>query len=938
MTKKVIVEDSFLVSGIMCHQGCGQLIQNALFNLKSKQLPPDAHIQMDAEPQSLGVHRLSLIIESKEQDWPIDQERLHQEFAQQLEDYGFDVSKPETMDDPDKPDWTQWINLGVNLISMTAIIILGLVFPPSILLTVGLTLLSFATSAFSSRAYLLNFFNNIRHQDWANLTNSVALGWFLSLAHSLYHSITMPLAASFSMLFMSFVMPILLIAIINGMDEIKRRVMNKSKKMHLHGINTLFPQMSDQYFAYDLSQDPEALKQLHAELKTSEDLNIGDLAEKNISDLSEPYKKNTLKADMLIRIGPGECFPVDCILVQGRTLIDSSLLTGEPQQEKEPKQPIPAGAINLGPSVIVLATANSYNSTINQLLFRSNRKRESTRTTATPTYFNYLYGGFIVLGIVLSIVIPLSLGLLTFSLAFQNITGILFAVCPCTIGIAQQLPEVLSRYYLNTQGIKLINEEIQNKKIHTLVCDKTGTLTTGNSVVESRHYLSDSLWQRIYLLEKNYGAAHPLAKAICAAYEKTHDDAPLIKDITEVVHDVKHRGLSARVQGKHIQLGSAAYLQDGGIQIPTEHSAFMNEKLAQGCSIVHIAEDNQYAGFIIIQHELRPGVVETLSRFKKQGIRLIMLTGDNQRSAQGFNQRLHSIFEPHELHAEQTPSLKEQFLTDLMRTQQDPTGVWFVGDGLNDAPCSRIISEKGGVSCAMNAQDKVSFFTDLSLNGSLDYLDHQERLTQFLDKNVLQNKWILGYGALAFLAFTLAFSITGIAVSPLIPMLIMVSTTLFTLFNSSRVQHAIQNELEPRTSMVNQFLHSDASLALPISASAFLLTAILIASLSTGGLIFPAIVFSAGILAAVASASLIISAVLAVAFISVGAAFWAHDQYFNTEETAHKEVQAGFQEYKPSPSEMSDLENQYSSLWVKPATENTDYNIGIPFSQRNQLC
>jgi len=158
----------------------------------------------------------------------------------------------------------------------------------------------------------------------------------------------------------------------------------------------------------------------------------------------------------------------------------------------------------------------------------------------------------------------------------------------------------------------------------------------------------------------------------------------------------------------------------------------------------------------------------------------------------------------------------------------NPKGVWFVGDGLNDAPCARIVTEKGGVSCAMTSDDKTAFFTDLSLNGSLDYLFEHNKINRFLKKNVLQNQWLLAYGSIAFLAITVTFSITGIAVSPIIPLLVMASTTLFILFNSSRVQHSIDNALDKKKSWLKQLLASDLSISLLVGASMLLTCGLLI--------------------------------------------------------------------------------------------------------------
>jgi|GEM_PF-1988384 len=882
MVKKIIFQDSYLVSGIMCHQGCGATIKtslNDLEELKQRQLlPADAELIIDAEPQGLGIHRLLLQIESAETSTNTKNNTLlYTEFKNKLDLFGYNTVDSNEVTQKEQSNWVNWLNILVNLLSMATIGVLTLVFPPSILLTCGLTTLSFITTAFTSRQYLINFFHNLKTWDWANMSTTIALGWFLSLSHTLYHSITMPLAASFSMLFMSYLMPILLIAIINGMDEIKRLISNKSKEMRLKGITTLLPQMADSYSTYELTEHmQEQLTELMNSLQEKQSPHATDLSEQIVQLLpiesAKQLRKSALTQGMVLTVHQGDCFPVDCILLNGATLIDAAILTGEPRQGKLPTDFIPAGAINLGSEVLVYAVNDSYNSTVNQLLFNANRAREKDATSTPPYLFTYLYLALIAAGIITSVVIPFSLGILTIPLLLQNITGILFAICPCTLGIAHELPNLLNSYYHQKNGIRLNAEHLNSNttEIHTVVFDKTGTLTTGNSAVDSHEGISDALWQRIYLLEKNYGAEHPLAKAISDFYERTWNSPILFNDMNSVCIDPKNRGLSGLIQGKTIHIGSADFLRHAGIDLPATYTPLIANKLALGYTAIYIAENCQYQGVILIKHEIKSEIVASLTRLKNEGKKLLMLTGDSRLSATGLNQQYDSIFDPDNIIAEQTPQNKEAFLKDLMSKTETPQGLWFIGDGLNDAPSSRIVSEKGGVSCAMKGQDKSAFFTDLSLNGGLDYLFKQRQLKQFLQKIILQNQALLIYSTLAFLAFILTFSAAGIAVSPLIPLCIMVSTTLLTLFNSYRVSCSIEVELSEKISWFKQFLTSDWSIGLIMGAGTLFLTSLLASSLITGTLAVPTLLFTTVGVAAFCSAFMLASCTLLGIVVTLG--------------------------------------------------------------------
>ncbi|MBA2709475.1 MAG: cation-translocating P-type ATPase [Tatlockia sp.] len=940
MAKQIIFQDSFLLSGIMCFSGCGTMIrfllEESFEDFKKKQrLPEDAHLIIDPQPHGLGIHRLKLIIESENEAFQLSENcfaEMSTEFKQCLtipDEYTGAASTFQLVDleeekQKEASNRTHWINIIINVIAMVLIIALSIVFPPSIPLTIILTAISFITTAFTAREYLISFYRNLRNKNFANMTTTVTLGWFLSLAHTLFHVIAMPLASSFTMVFMSFLMPVMLITFINGMDEIKRLILDKSRKMNLQGIKSLFPEMSKHYACYELSKEQSAnLSQWIAGLNDLESKalieecpdKIREIKKSIMALLSETdlvdEKKNSLQEGSVIQIKRGECFPVDCILIEEHTIVDSSLITGEPRQAKKYLDKIPAGAINFGQNVKVYATKNTYNSTVTRLLFPANRAANKPAKEA-KSKFTYIYAALIVIGIITAIVFPLALGVFTVPLLFQNLMGIIFSVCFCTIAIALQLPGLISIYHRSKKGIQLRDEEIteRNDEIHTVVFDKTGTLTTGDSSVESTDIISDSLWERIYLLEKEQGAEHPIAKALMKYYGSRKPSNIIINEVENSLIDPDNRGLTALVQGKQIHLGNAAFLKDSGIKLPILN----NSKIEQGFSPVYVAESNVYQGVIYIKHAVRPGIIAALTRLKTEGKKIIMLTGDSRTAALGFNKQIDGIFDAEAIHAEQTPENKETFLKELMGTA--PEGLRFVGDGLNDAPCSRIVSEKGGISCAMNSDDKAAFFTDICLNGSVDYLFSHNKINHFLQKIVLQNKGILAFSTTAFIAFIISFSIAGIAVSPFIPLTIMLSTTLFVLFNSYRTQLEVDIEMDKSASWPKKLLASDLSIALLIAASSLLVCGILISTIATGGLALPALVFTAGTVAAISSICTIGAMTLFSLFTILVASYFVAENYSSTplEEKSDLELKREFKGRQPLDSDVTESETYSSGL------------------------
>lgn len=883
MPKTIVFQKSFQVSGIMCFDGCGATIQMLLKKVideckDQKLIPADAQLIVDAEPSGLGVHQLTVSVVS-ENDHFIPAKNLYSILSAKIkEDISFEVID-EQVDEQKKPNrYTNGINILVNLLSMGVMLALTFIVPPSFLLTIGLTSLTFIATLFTSRDYLLSFVQNFRTKRMANMATTISLGWFLSMAHTLFHAINMPLAGSFSMVFMNYIMPTLLIACVNGMDELKRLIVERSKKIQLQGIKTLFPQMSETYacrtlpkLEFDflvsrvglLLQSTDSAKAC-LPMSAEEEAGLHRLLDSQ--ELVEE-KRMLLREQMIIDVNPGVCFPVDCILIKGTTVIDASLLTGEPHQSKTLWQFIPAGSINLAHKVSVYAVKDSYNSTVNTLLFRSNRAKETIQVDAAVPHFAYFYTALIIIGLIGALVTPIALGVATVPLLLQNVIGILFSVCPCTIAIGHQLPQLISLHHRSRKGIHAREEGLlasSSDEIHTVVFDKTGTLTTGNSMVESSDIpMSAPLWQRIYLLEKTYGRGHPLAKAIQKQYETYNTDNSLFDRVENYSADPHHRGFLASVQGKTIQLGSFSYLKDSGIRLPEPQQS----KIQQGFSAVCVAEDGVYKGIIYVKHEVRKGILAALTRLKNEGKKIIMLTGDNDASAQGFNKQMNSIFAAEDIHAGQTPQDKEAFLASMMTAEGvNPKGVWFIGDGLNDAPCCRIVSEKGGVSCAMDSQDKSAFFTDITLNGSLDYVFEHHQLNRSLQHNLVQNKGILVYSSVAFFAFLITFSIAGIAVSPLIPMAVMLSTTLFVLFNSYRTQLNIDSVMDKQCPWYKKLLGSNASIAMLLAASALLICGVLTATLASGGLALAIVSFTAGAAMAVSSVCTLVAITLAGLF------------------------------------------------------------------------
>lgn len=921
----------------MCLEGCGNAVEGAIRN-HLKRHYPHAHVYISAEPKSWGIHEIKVVMYSNQYSrGSVNSRDLSDNIKKEID---FDVVSHDLAVGSSK---VNWLNILVNLIAIISVVVLSIIFPPSLLLSLGLVAICFSATLFTARDYIFNFIKSLSNKTTTSMQATVSFGWLLALVHSIYHVSVMHVISSFAMTFMNYIMPLILVTIVNVMDEVKRQIFIRSQKLVLNGLTTLFPQMRTEYSACELSQD---------ELATIDEVLSRDDTSGCQSFVAgkalELTSRNLLTQGMLVLVKAGDCFPVNGEIVSGSTIVDKSIINGESTISAEIGTVVESGFLNVWQDVKVRATTNAYHGTANELLFKANTlpkledsylvtqltlaevesyqakdyqniridKTRQIKTElkdlsentlvlvkrgtcfpangyivggnvspndldkevkkgcvniwndalifTTPTdhksqelllqpkkSFYYLYFGLFALGFVLALSLSIALGVFTVSILLQTMVGILFAICPCTIAISHYLPKLLQSYQVSKQGIVVNGEKsIKNTdNFEFFVFDKTGTLT-GNSVVHAVEGVSEDLFAKIYQLEAMLGRGHPIAAAIQAHF-KNYADNSLIAGMSLVERSAS--GVSATINGERLCIGNAEYLRGKGVSV--------SEEGASGFTPVYVGRDDTCVGRILIRHELRPGMYESLQKLKNSGKKLIMLTGDKESVANSFNDQCTDNMFVGNIHAECNPDSKKQFLLNLAR-EHGPQKVCFIGDGLNDALCSTSLREAGGTSISITANDKAAFFTDISLNGRLDYMfkSKQDELSSFERRIVRQNQLIMALGALVFLVFLVSFPLLGIGISPLIPMAVMFSTTIFTLINSYRAQVAASNTLsEKKPSFLSKIMQSELASGLLIGGSLLLVAAVLVASLTSLQLALPLFVFSGGV-ATIASSSFLVAA------------------------------------------------------------------------------
>ncbi|XOU94015.1 MAG: heavy metal translocating P-type ATPase [Candidatus Kerfeldbacteria bacterium] len=377
--------------------------------------------------------------------------------------------------------------------------------------------------------------------------------------------------------------------------------------------------------------------------------------------------------DVLI-IKPGEKVPVDGKIISGRSSIDESMLTGESMPVgKKVGDSVYGATINIDGAVQVEAVKIGQNTVLAQIV---NMVEEAQGAKAPiQRLADRIAAVFVPVVISLAIVTAIIWYLVTGSISESIIpaVAVLVIACPCALGLATPTAIMVGTGRGASRGILIKNGESleRGKKIDTIIFDKTGTLTKGEPEVVD--YTSSEVLKLALALEKN--SEHPLAKAIVNKAQKENIVVDSAKDFSSVVG----RGVTGLVNGKKAFFGNNEFLVEHNIIISSIEAGEINKEESKGMTVMELAYDGKYMGYISVADEVKEeskGVIEKLLSF---GIKPVMLTGDNEKTAQVIADKLGID----EWKARVKPEDKQDKVKEL---QKKGNIVAMVGDGINDAP------------------------------------------------------------------------------------------------------------------------------------------------------------------------------------------------------------------------------------------------------------
>lgn len=383
-----------------------------------------------------------------------------------------------------------------------------------------------------------------------------------------------------------------------------------------------------------------------------------------------------VKKKDIILIKPGEKIPLDGKIINGETSIDESMLTGESMPIEKIKGDLVYGATINGNGVIrVEVTKIGSDTVLSQII----QLVENAQASKAPIQklADQVAGIFVPVVILIAILTFLSWFLLmnnNFENSLINAVAVLVIACPCALGLATPTAIMISSGKGAERGI-LIKEsqslEIAHK-VDTIVFDKTGTLTKGQPEIENIKS-EEEIMELACSLEKD--SEHALANAF-AKYAK---DKNLKLSNASNVKAIKGKGLFGKVGDKEIYLGNISLLNDLNIELDQENKIFFDGFAQQGRTPIFFIKDKQIKGVIAVSDIIRKNSIEAIKQLEKKNIKVYMITGDHQITAEAIGQKLGIK----NIIAQVLPDQKAEIVKKL---QKQGKIVAFVGDGINDAP------------------------------------------------------------------------------------------------------------------------------------------------------------------------------------------------------------------------------------------------------------
>jgi Cu2+-exporting ATPase len=487
----------------------------------------------------------------------------------------------------------------------------------------------------------------------------------------------------------------------------------------------------------------------------------------------------------LLRVKPGEKIPVDGTIVEGHSSIDESMITGEPiPVDKTVDDKVSSGTINGTKSFVMIAEkvgSETLLSQIIQMVNNASRSKAPIQKLADKIakYF---------------VPIVLFVSMLTFIVwavfgpepayvfAFVNAIAVLIIACPCALGLATPMSVMVGVGRGAQSGVLIKNAEALEKmnKVDTLIVDKTGTITEGKPSVEKVIAMDDSLSKDLlqYISSLNQYSEHPLAEAVVKYGKENNITLTKVSDFEAVAG----KGVIGTVGDLKVALGNSKLLEQLSISIDEKLLSQVTAEQEKGKTVSFIAVAQKAVGYVTIFDAIKKTSLEAIQELQKNGVEVIMLTGDNKNTAKAVAEQLN-------LKHYKAECLPEDKLNEIKLLQAQGRVVAMAGDGINDAPA--LAQSDVGIAMGTGTDVAIESASITLVKGDLQGIVKAKNLSHSVIKNIKQNLFFAFiYNVLGVpIAAGVLYPIFGLLLSPMIAALAMSFSSVSVIANALRLRN-----------------------------------------------------------------------------------------------------------------------------------------------------